>query len=76
MPTISMDLRANYVVQTSAYARLLVGRPLTDRIINKRMKEGYFNNGTLDMQRKEKIKKSKSKSKRLMLKDVLKDFTL
>lgn len=68
MPSISMDVSANYVTQTSTYSRLIVGKPLTDRRITALKKKGWFGSGILSLQRKEKVAKTK---KRLKLSDII-----
>lgn len=73
-----MSPSARYTTQSSAYDKLLVGKPLTDRTIARRKKQWYFNNGELDLQRKEKVKKSKQKprDKSFDLNKLMKDFAL
>lgn len=58
-PTISLDPTVRYVVQTSAYTRLLMGRPLSDRRISQLKKKGWYGQGVLALRRKEQVKKTK-----------------
>ena len=67
-----MSPSVHYTTQSSAYDRLLIGRPLTDRIIAKRMKQGYFG-GVKTEERKARQKK---KQRRNLLKGLLADFKL
>ncbi len=59
IPKLSMNPAAHYKVQTSAYDRLLIGKPLSDRRITALQKLGYFGTGFLSVQRKEKAKRQK-----------------
>jgi hypothetical protein len=73
-----MSPSVRYTTQSSAYDRLLIGRPLTDRIIAKRMKQGYFG-GVKSDERKElqmKSKKQKREVSRKVLRGLLADFKL
>ena len=59
---ISMSPKAHYVVQTGAYARLLIGRPLSNRKINEYVKRGYYGIGHIAVERKAKTKRKQQLS--------------
>jgi hypothetical protein len=67
-----MSPSANYKTQSSAYDRLLVGRRLTDRIIARRKKQGFYGNEGILFKSKEKTKR-KHRSRRT-IDDLLADF--
>lgn len=68
---MNMNPSANYTTQSSAYDRLLIGRRLTDRIIAKRKKQGYYGGDGILFQSKQKAKRKRHRS---TVDSLLKDF--
>lgn len=66
-----MDPSVWYVTQQSCYDRLLVGKTLTNRRIARLQKKGWYGNGGLLEQSKDKARK---KARRLTLSQIMKGF--
>jgi molybdopterin-guanine dinucleotide biosynthesis protein A len=67
-----MSLSARYTTQASAYDRLVIGRPLSDRRIARLQKQGYYNKGIVAQRKEQREKKLR---KRNVLKDLLEGWT-
>lgn len=74
IPHISMDPAHRYVTQSSAYDRLLIGAPLTDRRIRALKKLGHFASG-LVLPQQANTSKPKA-SKRLTVTELLSRYNI
>jgi len=67
-----MSPSARYTTQSSAYDRLIIGRPLSDRRISALQKKGYYDKGIIAQRKEQRAKKTRRKN---VLKDLLEGWT-